>query len=144
LVAAGPGDVLVAEAGGRAEHGYFGEIMAVAAMARGIAGLVIDAGVRDADRIQALGFPVFARALCIRGTAKDPHAPGAIGAPVRIGEVIVNAGDLVVGDRDGLVAIPAGRIADVLDAAEARDRREAEIMARLRAGATTMELFGLR
>jgi regulator of RNase E activity RraA len=103
--------VIVAVTGAPA-FGYWGELMTRAAQARGLAGLVILGGVRDVDALEALGFPVFASAVCMRGTSKDPLCPGTLGEPVRLGEAVVSPGDLVVGDRDGVVALPMGCAGD--------------------------------
>ena len=138
-----PGDVLVVDVGGHYEAGYWGEIMTVAAQARGIAGLVIEGSVRDADQIEALGFPVFARGLSIRGTGKDVDRPGALNEPLPFGDVIVAPGDLVVGDADGVVVIPKDRVHDVLAKSQEREDKEAAIMERLRKGETTLDIYGL-
>ncbi len=142
LAFAGAGDVLVVDVGGRAEAGYWGEIMTVAALARGLAGLVIDGCVRDGERLARAGFPVFACGLCVRGTTKAPRARGFINREVRIGDVVVAPGDLVRGDRDGVVSVPRGRLARVVAAAKAREAKEARIKAGLRAGRTTLEIYG--
>ncbi|MEN3272861.1 MAG: 4-hydroxy-4-methyl-2-oxoglutarate aldolase [Actinomycetota bacterium] len=136
-----PGDVLVVDVGDGAEYGYWGEIMTVAAQARPLGGLVIDGGVRDSERLAELGFPVFSRGICIRGTGKDPVG-GSVNEPVRIGDVVVAPGDLVVGDADGVVVIARDRIADVLDASDRRDAAEATQMQRLRDGERTVDIFG--
>jgi 4-hydroxy-4-methyl-2-oxoglutarate aldolase len=138
------GDVLVAVTGGHTEAGYWGEIMTVGAIARGIAGLVIDGSVRDAEAIEALSFPVFARGLCIRGTSKDAGASGSLGKPVSIGDVRVERGDLVVGDADGVVVIPKAMAEDVVEKAREREAKEAEVMERLRKGASTLDVYGWR
>ncbi|CAN5358696.1 RraA family protein [soil metagenome] len=135
------GDVLVCTVGGDFEHGYWGEILTVAAMARGVAGLVIDGGVRDAGRIEALGFPVFCRCLCIRGTTKGIGA-GRIGGQVKFGDCIIETGDLIAGDRDGLVAVKASDVDAVAQASAAREAKEAAIIERLRAGESTMQVYG--
>ncbi len=142
MARASPGDVLIVDVGGHYEAGYWGEIMTVAAQARGIAGLVIDGSVRDADQIEALGFPVFARGLSIRGTAKDADRPGALNDPLPFGDVIVVPGDLVVGDADGVVVIPKDRVDDVLAKSQEREDKEAEILERLRKGETTLDIYG--
>lgn len=143
LAIAQPGDVMVVYTSGVHEHGYWGEIMATAAQACGLAGLVIDACVRDVTLLQEMGFPVFARGACMRGTGKDFGATGFINHPVLMGDVSVSAGDLIVGDADGVVAIPHAQVATVLDAAAAREAKEAAIMAKLRAGGvTTLSLYG--
>jgi 4-hydroxy-4-methyl-2-oxoglutarate aldolase len=135
---AGPGDILVVDAGA-SSHGHWGEVLAVAAQARGIAGLLIDGGVRDTAEIAALGFPVFSRRNAIRGTRKN--FPGVFGRPVQVGGVTIQAADLIVGDDDGVVAIPHSDIETVLAKADARVAHELELIARLRAGARTIDLY---
>ena len=133
--------VLVVDVGG-ARHGHWGEILAVAAQTRGIAGLLLDGGARDAAEQQRLGFPVFSRNNAIRGTGKD--FPGMFGVRVTVGGIAIDSGDLVVGDVDGVVAVPAAHIDRVLAAADARVAKETEYLARIRAGETTMALYGFR
>jgi 4-hydroxy-4-methyl-2-oxoglutarate aldolase len=137
------GEVLVIDTGEGREFGYWGEVMALASQVRGIAGLVITGGVRDSLRMIEMGFPVFSGAVCIRGTRKDPKGVGSIGAPICIGEVLVQRGDIVFGDADGLVVLPAERAAAI--AAEARSRESAEqaIFQRLRDGSSTLEIYEL-
>jgi 4-hydroxy-4-methyl-2-oxoglutarate aldolase len=142
LYAAQPGDVLVVNVGGQFDHGYWGEIMSTAAQVRGLGGLVIDGCVRDGILLEKIGFPVFARGLCIRGTGKDFGALGWINHPVLMGSVIVQAGDLIVGDTDGVVAIPSGEVSRVLDAAARREREEVAILERLAAGERTLDIYG--
>jgi 4-hydroxy-4-methyl-2-oxoglutarate aldolase len=139
---AAPGDVLVVAAGDR-EYGYWGEVMAVAAQARALAGLVIDGGVRDTLAMLALGFPVFSTPASIRGTGKDPAGRGSLGTPVTIGEVQIHHGDLIVGDADGVVVLPSARAEEIVVLGERRDAAEEEIFRRLRAGATTLEIYDL-
>jgi 4-hydroxy-4-methyl-2-oxoglutarate aldolase len=141
IYVARPGDVLVVHVGGEHDFGYWGEIMSCAAAARGLAGLVIDGCVRDGALLAELGFPVFARGLCIRGTGKDFGARGWINHPTLFGDLCVDAGDLVVGDTDGVVVIPRERAAQVVDAARERESKEAAILQRLRAGERTLELY---
>jgi 4-hydroxy-4-methyl-2-oxoglutarate aldolase len=140
---AAPGTVLVAEVGTGEDYGYWGEIMATAALARGIAGLVISGCVRDAVQMQQLGFPVFSTGTCIRGTGKDPQRPGAIGARLRLGDVLVSPGDLVVGDADGVVVVPRSAAGAAVTAGRAREDKEADVMAQLRAGGSTLDIYGL-
>jgi 4-hydroxy-4-methyl-2-oxoglutarate aldolase len=142
IAAAAPGDVLVASVGGHYEAGYWGEVMSTAAQARKLGGLVIDGCVRDGALLGKLGFPVFARGLCIAGTGKDFGARGQLNAPVMVGDVVVKAGDLVVGDGDGVVVLPRDSVDEALSAAAIRVKKEADAMDRLRAGETTMEIFG--
>lgn len=139
-----PGDVLVVHVSGAYEHGYWGEIMATMAIHRGLAGLVIDGCVRDGALLAAFGFPVFARGLCIRGTGKDFGATGWLNHPVRIGDVTVNAGDLVVGDGDGVVVVPRERAADVVARSLQREADETAILQQLKDGASTLDVYGWR
>ncbi len=141
IAAARPGDLLVVDYGASTGSGPFGEIMALACRMRGIAGLVIDGSVRDSGPIAAAGFPVFARGLNIIGTVK--HDPGEIGAPVRVGGVEVATGEIVIADGDAVIVLPAEGIEAVAAAAEARAAQEAAMMARIRAGETTLAILGL-
>jgi 4-hydroxy-4-methyl-2-oxoglutarate aldolase len=134
------GDVLIAKMSDHYEAGYWGELLTVAAMERGIAGLVIDACVRDADPIEALGFPVFSRGLCIRGTTK--YGNGTLNQPIIIGDVTISAGDFVVGDRDGVVVIPASDGRAAIEKSIAREEKEARTLEQLRSGKTTLEIYG--
>lgn len=138
---AGPGDILVVDAQGFLEGGAFGDILAVAAMARGVAGLVIDGSVRDIATITELGFPAFSRGVSIKGTNKT--RAGRFGEPVACGGVVVKPGDIVVGDADGVVVIPSDRLSSVLDAAREREAKEDKLRAGLKAGRTTIDLLGL-
>lgn len=142
IYVAQPGDVLMIDTGGAFEFGYWGEIMAHAAIARGLAGVVIDGCARDGQLLEELGLPIFSRGLCIRGTGKNREAYGAINHPVRIGDVAVFPGDLIVGDRDGVVAVEFARIDATLEASAAREHKEADIIAKLKAGKSTLELYG--
>lgn len=139
LYAASPGDVLVVSLRGGFDYGYWGEIMAHAAIQRRLSGLVIDGCVRDADLLEQFEFPVFARGLCIRGTEK--YAGGSLGNPVVIGGAVVSTGDVVVGDRDGVVVIPRARVTATIEASAAREKKEQAIIEGLSAGGTTLELF---
>ena len=140
IYVANPGDMLVVEVSGLYEAGYWGDIMTHAALHRKIAGLVIDGCVRDSDAIEEAGFPVFCRGLCMRGTAK--RGKGRINQPITIGEVSIRPGDLVVGDRDGVVVIPQSEVPDVLAEAGKRDQKENRIKDELAAGKTTLEIYG--
>ncbi|WNF01144.1 S-adenosylmethionine--2-demethylmenaquinone methyltransferase [Streptomyces luomodiensis] len=144
VYAASPGEILVIDCGGGFEHGYFGEVLAEAALARGLAGLVIHGGVRDARRLGEIGWPVFAERVCIRGTGKDPHGDGELGEPITIGDVEIRRGDLVVADTDGVVCVPADRAEEVRAASAARDEAEHGYISRLRAGESTLAVYGLR
>jgi 4-hydroxy-4-methyl-2-oxoglutarate aldolase len=124
-----------------ASYGVWGEVLTVAAMARGIAGLVVDGSVRDLGAIRRLGFPVFARGTALRGTNKS--ARGTVGAVITCGGAPVSPDDLIVADESGIVVIRPKEAEDVLARAQERCRKEAAMMSELRAGRTTMELLRL-
>jgi 4-hydroxy-4-methyl-2-oxoglutarate aldolase len=138
-----PGEVLVVDTGPGTEFGYWGEVMTLAAQVRGIAGLVISGGVRDSLRLIEMGFPVFSATVCIRGTRKDPKGVGSIGAPIGLGDTLISRSDVILGDADGVVVIPADRVATVATEARARDEKEQSIFRQLNAGKTTLELYEL-
>jgi len=143
IAAAEPGDVLIVDVGDGLEYGYWGEIMAQGAQARGVAGLVITGGVRDSLRMVAMDFPVFSAAVCIQGTGKDPHGAGQVGAPLTLGRTEIRRGDLVFGDADGVVVLPQAEAEAIIMASERRDADEAIILERLRAGETTIDIYDL-
>ncbi len=134
------GDVIVADADGCTEAGPWGEIMAVAAMARGIAGLVINGSVRDSQAMSDLGFPVFSCALCIKGTEK--LSLGLINHPLNLDNVTIAPGDLILGDRDGVVVVRREEAVQVLEKSLAREEKEKTIKERLRAGESTLDIYG--
>jgi 4-hydroxy-4-methyl-2-oxoglutarate aldolase len=133
------GEVLVVDAGAT-PHGYWGEVLTVAAQQRGLLGLVIDGGVRDTAQLERLGFPVWSSWVALRGTRKDDA--GTVGEPLILGVAPVSRGDLVVGDADGVVVVPADRVPGVLSAARGRAAKEAAYLDRLRGGETTMAVYG--
>lgn len=143
LYDAAPGDVLVISTSGGIEWGYWGDILTEAAVAQELGGLVIDGGVRDLANLVEMGFPIFSNGACIRGTIKGFEATAWLRKPIRIGEVVVTQGDLVVGDGDGVLALPADAVRDALLKGAARERDEADKIARIRAGETTLDLYGL-
>jgi 4-hydroxy-4-methyl-2-oxoglutarate aldolase len=135
------GDILVADAKGFMDAGPWGDILTAAAQQVGIAGLVINGAVRDADQIVGMGFPVFARGLSIRGTSK--LYKGSIGKPITLAGTCVDNGDIIVGDRDGLVVIAAAELSDSIALAEARESKEAGFRDKISEGVSTVELLGL-
>jgi 4-hydroxy-4-methyl-2-oxoglutarate aldolase len=141
LLKAKPGDVLVVDAKGFLEAGPWGDVLTAAALKAGVAGLVIHGAVRDAEAIVATGFPVFCRGLSIKGTGKV-H-PGKVNVPVCIGDVLIRPGDIVVGDRDGLVIVSPDEVESVLASARAREAKEAGFRSAIEKGASTAELLGL-
>ncbi|CAH1672913.1 4-carboxy-4-hydroxy-2-oxoadipate aldolase/oxaloacetate decarboxylase [Chelatococcus asaccharovorans] len=138
---ASPGDILVVSAGDHPEQGGFGEVLSTACMAKGIVGLVTDAGVRDGPAIHARGFNVFCYGLCMKGTVKETL--GFINHPIVIGGVAVRPGDIVSADDDGVVVVPWETIADVTAKSRAREDKEAEVMKALEAGGDILELSGI-
>jgi 4-hydroxy-4-methyl-2-oxoglutarate aldolase len=135
------GSVLVADRGGARDFGYWGEVLTTGAEARGIAGLVIDACVRDGEALAAHGFPVFSTGLALTGASKVQ--PGAVDRAVTVGDVAVEPGDWIVADVDGVVVIPGAALDDVLAAGRARATKEDALFDVLRRGGTTVEEFGL-
>jgi 4-hydroxy-4-methyl-2-oxoglutarate aldolase len=141
VYAAKPGDILVVATDRAWEAGYWGEILNEAAMERRLGGVVIEGGVRDSAVLCARSFPVFCAGLCIQGTAKDFGAQGWLNAPVRIGGVVVEPGDLVCGDADGVVIIPHWQVEQTLAASVAREADEAQKISQIRTGARTVDLY---
>jgi 4-hydroxy-4-methyl-2-oxoglutarate aldolase len=136
-----PGDVLVASTGNYGLAGAWGEILTVAARARGIAGLVIDGAVRDTSAIAPRGFPIFSRGLSIGSCSKERY--GVLNQPMIFGGVQVSPGDIVVADVDGIVIIEQDRVERVLEAARQRQSKERLLIEQLEKGKTTIELLGL-
>lgn len=143
LYAANPGDILVVATGQALEAGYWGQILNEAAMVRRLGGIVIEGGVRDSCVLARQPFPVFSAGICIVGTGKDQGAAGWLNAPVRIGNIVVQPGDLICGDDDGVVAIAKDQVADTLTASAAREADEARKIERIKAGERTVDLYEL-
>jgi 4-hydroxy-4-methyl-2-oxoglutarate aldolase len=141
VTVAAPGSVLVVDVGEERELGFWGEVLTTAAQARGIAGLVIDGGVRDVDALAVHGFPVFSSGIALTGATKE--MPGSVNRPIVAGDVEVEAGDWIVGDVDGVVVVPRADVEAVLAAAQLRTDREARFIDALKAGQTTIDLLGL-
>jgi 4-hydroxy-4-methyl-2-oxoglutarate aldolase len=143
IYAATPGEVLVVDPGPGVEFGYWGEVMTLAAQQRGILGLVIAGSVRDSQRIIEMRFPVFCAGVCIRGTGKNPEGEGSIGGRIALGDVAVGRGDYILGDADGVVVISANEVEEVIVEAERRNDAELQILARLRRGESTIDIYNL-
>lgn len=141
LEIAEPGDVLVVDTGAGLDFGYWGEIMATAAIARRLGGLVISGGVRDTLALIDLGLPTFSASISMRGTIKNPEGDGALGEPIRLGEVIVRRGDLVLGDADGVVVLSPAATMDAMPRAEERDAAELGILEKVRTGANVLDVY---
>lgn len=141
LKLARPGDVLVCAAAGFTEQGLFGDVMASAAKGKGLAGLVVDGGVRDAQEIHRLGFAVFSRAISIKGAVKETL--GRLNEPLVVGGELVSPGDLIIGDDDGVVVVPGALVEATADACAQRNEKEARFRAALLKGETTWDMLGL-
>ncbi len=136
-----PGDVLVVCAGDRPEQGGFGEVLATACMAKGIVGIVTDAGVRDGSALRERGFSAFCYGLCMKGTVKETL--GFVNQAIIIGGVLIRPGDIVSADDDGVVVVPRERIAEVTRLSEEREAKEAKIMKALSEGGDVLGLTGM-
>lgn len=136
------GDVLVLTMPEPEPVALVGELLAIQALRRGVAAILVDAAVRDVDELRELGLPIWARYVRVRGAEK--RSPGTIGEPVEVGGATIRQGDVVVLDTDGAVVVEQDRIEEVLEAARARAERELEKRAKLDAGALSYDLDGLR
>ncbi|MFJ5223317.1 4-carboxy-4-hydroxy-2-oxoadipate aldolase/oxaloacetate decarboxylase [Streptomyces sp. NPDC088400] len=136
-----PGDVVVVSAGEYTEAGSFGDVLANACQAKGIAGLVTDTGVRDTEQLRALGFPVFSYSVCIKGTVKETIGP--MNEPVLIGGELVRPGDVIRGDADGVVVVRREDLAYAVEKSQAREEAEDGFIADYRAGKSTIEVSNL-
>jgi 4-hydroxy-4-methyl-2-oxoglutarate aldolase len=135
------GSALCVDVGLVPDRGYWGEVLTTAAEAAGLAGLVLDGGVRDSAALEAHGFPVFSAGIALTGASKDK--PGTVGVPARVGGILVSLGDWIVGDGDGVTFVPGDAVDAVLAAGRAREAKEAGFFEALRSGSTTLELLGL-
>ena len=127
-----PGDVIVVDAGGDLTNSIMGEIMVAIALKRGIAGFVIDGAIRDADEIRASNLPMFAAGVTHRGPYKD--GPGEINVPIAIDGMVVEPGDLVIGDGDGVLCVPFDDAQAVLASTEAKQEAEVRELAAIADG----------
>lgn len=142
IAAARPGDVLVLTMPEPAPVALVGDLLATQAQVHGVAALLIDASVRDLEELREIGLPIWARWVRVRGAEKD--TPGTIDEPVTVGGQRIAAGDVVVLDADGAAVVAATRTDEVLAAAREREAREATKREKLRAGALSYEIDGLR
>ncbi|MGO4854210.1 4-carboxy-4-hydroxy-2-oxoadipate aldolase/oxaloacetate decarboxylase [Phaeovulum sp. W22_SRMD_FR3] len=135
------GDVIVVSAGEYEEAGCFGDVLGNACLAKGIAGVVTDTGVRDTADLIKLGLPVFSLSVCIKGTVKETL--GQINKPVIIGGIEVRPGDIISGDADGLVVVERERAAEVAQLSKAREEAEADYIRRYKAGESVISVSNL-
>jgi len=133
-----PGDILVASVQGYYEAGYWGGLMATSAVAKKIGGLAIDGSIRDSAEIIKMGFPIFCRGFCIRGTTKT--VLGLINHPILFGGVVVHPGDLILGDDDGMVVVERMECEEVLEKSIKRVEAEKVKSEKLKAGVSSVEL----
>lgn len=138
----GPGDILVVTTNSPSSDGLFGELFATALQARGVRGVVIDAGVRDTSELRALGFPVWSTSVSAQGSVKA--TAGSVNLPVTLGNVVVNPGDVIVADDDAVVCVPRRDAEATIAASRAREDKEEASRQAFRRGELGLDRYNLR
>ncbi len=137
-----PGDVVVVTTVSPSTDGMFGELLATALQARGVRGLVIEAGVRDVARLRAIGFPVWSTAISAQGTVKA--TAGAVNVPVTVGGQVIRPGDAILADDDGALCVPRPEVPHLITAARERAQREGAAARAFAAGELSLDRYGMR
>jgi len=137
-----PGDILIVTNTAPSTHGMFGELLATSLVARGVVGLVIDAGVRDTAELRKMGFPVWSNHVSGQGTVKS--TAGTVNVPVIFGHQSISAGDIICADDDGVVVLQRDDAEWALDRSRARIAKETGVRAKLKAGELGVDIYGLR